>query len=74
MYVYNNSLLSFFGASGPLFTSYSEALNHEAFYLNYPRGSKDPNNKVLGPKYYTINGIWALKPYDLGPWTLRVPV
>ena len=20
-------------------------------------GSKDPNNRVLGPKYYTINGI-----------------
>ena len=26
---------------------------------------------VVGPKYYTINGIWALKPYYLGPWTLR---
>ena len=35
-------------------------------------GSKDPNNRVLGPKYYIINGIWALKPYSLGPWTLRV--
>ena len=38
----------------------------------FPRGSKDPNNRVLGPKYYTINGIWALKPYYLGPWTFRV--
>ena len=37
-----------------------------------PRGSKDPNNRALGPKYYTINGIWALKPYHLGPWTLRI--
>ena len=34
--------------------------------------SKDPNNRVLGPKYYNIIGIWALKPYYLGPWTLRV--
>ena len=44
----------------------------------YPRGSrtriavfKDPNNRALGPKYYNVHGIWALKPYDLGPWTLR---
>ena len=28
----------------------------------------------LGPKYYDINGIWALIPYYLGPWTLRVRV
>ena len=33
---------------------------------------QDPNNKVLGPKHYNVNGIWALKPYSLGPWTLRV--
>ena len=26
---------------------------------------------MLGPKYYNVNGIWALKPYYLGPWTLR---
>ena len=24
-------------------------------------GSKDPYNRVLGPKYYNGNGIWALK-------------
>ena len=30
------------------------------------------NNTALGPKYYNINGIWALKPHYLGPWTLRV--
>ena len=36
------------------------------------RGISDPNFRVLGPKYYDINGIWALKPYYLGPWTLRV--
>ena len=35
-----------------------------------PQGSKDLNNRVLGPKCYTINGIWALKPDYLGPWTL----
>ena len=33
---------------------------------------RDPNKMVLGPKYYNINGIWALKPYYLGPRTLRV--
>ena len=31
-------------------------------------GIQDPNNRALGPKY---NYIWALKPYYLGPWTLR---
>ena len=36
-----------------------------------PYGSKDPNNRVLGPKYYNSNGIWALKPCYLGPWALR---
>ena len=36
-----------------------------------PSGFKDPNNRVLGPKYYNIYGAWALKPYYLGPWTLR---
>ena len=36
------------------------------------RGCKGhPNSMVLGPKYYNINGIWALKPHYLGPWTLR---
>ena len=28
---------------------------------------------MLGPKYYKVNGISALKPYQLGPWTLTVP-
>ena len=37
-----------------------------------PEGSKDPNNGVLGPKYYDIDGIWALKRYYWGPWTLGV--
>ena len=32
---------------------------------------KDPNNRVLGTKYYNIDGIWALKQCYLGPWTLR---
>ena len=29
----------------------------------YSEGSKDPNIRVLGPKYYGMNGIWALNPY-----------
>ena len=33
-----------------------------------PRAQK---NRVLGPKCYNIIGVWALKPYYLGPWTLR---
>ena len=38
----------------------------------FPKGpSKDPSNWALGPKYYNINGIGALKPCYLGPWTLR---
>ena len=35
-------------------------------------GSKDPNNRVLGPKFYNLNGIWALKPYYLGALQLIV--
>ena len=40
-----------------------------------PSGSKDPNNRVLGPNYYNMNGIWDLNPKRklpdyLGPWTL----
>ena len=31
-----------------------------------------PNSRVWGPKYDNANGIWALKPYHLGPWTFRV--
>ena len=34
------------------------------------QGSKDPNNRVLGPKYCVVHSIGALKPYDLGPGTL----
>ena len=33
-----------------------------------PKGSKDPNGRVLRPKYFDINGIWAVTP---GPWTPR---
>ena len=36
---------------------------------NIPDGSMDPNSEVLWPKYYNVNGVWALKPYYLGPWT-----
>ena len=35
------------------------------------KGFKDPNNRVVGPTYYNISGIWALKPSYLGPWNLR---
>ena len=31
-----------------------------------------PKNRVLGSTYYKIDGIWALKPCYLCPWTLRV--
>ena len=41
-------------------------------FFTYPDGSKDPNNRVLGPKYHLYFGLWVLKPYYLGPWTLRV--
>ena len=42
--------------------------------VEFTEGSKDPNTRVLGPKYHHKNGIWALKPYYLSPWTLRVRV
>ena len=32
---------------------------------------KDRDNRVLGPKCYNLNSIWALKPSYLDPWTLR---
>ena len=37
------------------------------------QGSKaeDTNNRALGPTYSNVYGIWALKPYHLGPWTPR---
>ena len=38
----------------------------------YPKGPRTPKKKVLGPKYYTIEGIWVLKSHYLCPWTLRV--
>ena len=37
-----------------------------------PKGPRTQIMGVLGPKYHNINGIWALNPYYLGPWTLRV--
>ena len=38
-----------------------------------PQGSKDPNNRISGPKYFNANVIWALRPDCLGPGTLRFP-
>ena len=35
-----------------------------------PRGSKYPTSRVLGSKINTLNGLWSLKPYYLGTWTL----
>ena len=48
------------------------AFQHRYSQVALPQGSKDPNGGVLGPKHYNMNGIWDLKPYYLGPWTLRV--
>ena len=36
-----------------------------------PQGSKDPNKRALGSKYYSVNDIWDRKPCYLGPCTLR---
>ena len=33
----------------------------------FPEGPRTQINRVLGPKYHNINGIWALNPYYLGP-------
>ena len=38
----------------------------------FPKGPRTQIVGVSGPNYYNINGILALKPYNLGPWTLRV--
>ena len=40
-------------------------------YRDCIRVYRTSKNAVLGPKYCNINGIWAVKPYKLGPWTLR---
>ena len=40
-------------------------------YVDYDGVNRTQNNRVLGPKYYNVNGIWALKPCYLGPRTLR---
>ena len=33
-----------------------------------------PRTQIIGPKYHEYDSILALKPYNLGPWTLRVIV
>ena len=38
--------------------------------LSISLGSKDPNNRALGPKYHNLIGIWDLNPHYLGLWTL----
>ena len=38
----------------------------------FPKGPRTQIiGRVLGAKYHNVNGSWALKPYYLGPWTLR---
>ena len=39
--------------------------------LRNPQGPRTQIIGFVGPKYYNINSIWTLKPYYLGPWTLR---
>ena len=39
-----------------------------------PKGPRTQITGFEGPNAYNINGIWALKPYYLGPWTLRVVI
>ena len=47
-----------------------------SLYRGYRGTDKDIWGLSRGrkPKYYDINGIWALKPYYFGPWTLRAKV
>ena len=59
-------------ASNPYVAADSRATRRKGWI--FPKVSKDPNNRASGPKYFTIYGIWALKPCYLGPWTLRVPI
>ena len=33
----------------------------------FPKGPRAQKIRALGPKYYNMNGICALKPYYLGP-------
>ena len=36
-----------------------------------PSIPKGPRTQIMGYSiYFNMNGIWALKPYYLGPWTL----
>ena len=46
----------------------------ESTSVGLPRGSKDPNSRVLDPKIHTMNGFLSLQPYYLGTWTVRVGV
>ena len=40
----------------------------------YPKGPRTQIIGFQGPNTIVCFGIWALKPYYLGPWTLRVRV
>ena len=64
-------LIWFIGVRSRLATVSPEPYTLTSVNEAQPQGSKDLNNRVLGPKYYNMNGIWGLKPDYLGPWTLR---
>ena len=38
--------------------------------ISHPKGPRTQIIGFPGPKYYILNGIWALTPFYLGPWTL----
>ena len=51
------------------------ALHSKSIYSSGSASStlrvQDPNSRVLVPEHHEYYSIWALKPYYLGPWTLR---
>ena len=53
------------------FGSQSISCSQNGHYGKQSRRVQGPKKWGFRAKYYTINGIWALKPYHLGPWTLR---
>ena len=56
----------------PLSSMTLNLLAHDDFeFEKNPKWCKDPNNRLLGPKYHNINCIWVLKPNYLCSWTLR---
>ena len=56
---------------GVKFESYIAYVEPTMWFLWKTLRVQGLNNRVSGPKYCYRNGIWALKPWYLGPWTLR---